>query len=246
MEYKSYTVYDDPDFFDAYTQKRNKGNAPNETLEKPIMDELIGDVKGKEILDLGCGDGKYGKSLLQKGAKMYHGIDGSTNMIDLARQSIDGSQMKIEKAAIEEYQFGAKQYDLVISRLVFHYIENLDNIFEDIHKSLKNDGSLIFSIEHPIITSCYDAYHQKGKRQDWIVDNYFKTGKRVNTWIGKDVVKYHKTIEDYFKLFKTAGFQMSELRESKPMKENFTSTEEYERRSRIPLFILFKLTLCLP
>ncbi len=48
--------------------------------------------------------------------------------------------------------------------------------------------------------------------------------------------------EDYFKLFKRAGFQMSELRESKPVKSNFTNIEEYERRSRIPLFMMFKLT----
>lgn len=243
MEYKSYTVYDNQDFFDAYIQKRSLGGSPNETLEKPIMDELIGDVQGKDILDLGCGDGKYGKSLLEKGAKTYLGVDGSTNMTNLAMQGIESPQMKIEQATIEKYQFEADRYDLVISRLVFHYIENLDKIFEDIHKSLRKNGSLIFSIEHPIITSCYDAYHQKVKRKNWIVDNYFKNGKRVNTWIGKEVVKYHKTIEDYFKLFKSAGFQLSELRESKPAKSNFSSQEEYERRSRIPLFMMFKLGL---
>jgi len=61
MNYKNYLVYDDYDFFEKYTEKRDKGNSPNDTIEKPIIVELIGDLHGKDILDLGCGDGKYGK-----------------------------------------------------------------------------------------------------------------------------------------------------------------------------------------
>ena len=56
MKYKSYTVYDEDDFFEKYYQKRNLGNAPNERIEQPIIDELIGEISGLKVLDLGCGD----------------------------------------------------------------------------------------------------------------------------------------------------------------------------------------------
>ena len=130
---------------------------------------------------------------------------------------------------------------LIISRLAFHYIKDLAPVFKGIDTSLKKGGIVVFSVEHPIITSCYEAYHQKVKRGNWIVDNYFKSGERINNWIGKDVVKYHRTIAEYFQLFQKTGFNLVQLEESKPDKANFTNLVEYERRSRIPLFLFFKL-----
>ncbi len=64
MNYTGYLAYDDDTFFEKYNQKRSRGNTPNELIEQPIINELLGDISGKKILDLGCGDGKYGVELL--------------------------------------------------------------------------------------------------------------------------------------------------------------------------------------
>lgn len=240
MKFKGSSAYDNNDFFEKYSQKRNRRNSPNNVLEKPIIDDLILDVAGKTILELGCGEGKYGKELLERGAHSYRGMDGSSNMIKQARLNLTGLNCSLEKIEIEKFDFPEEQYDLVVSRLVFHYLEDLKSAAEKIYKSLRLKGELVCSVEHPIITSCYDSYG-RGKRGNWIVDHYFKSGKRINQWIGKEVVKYHRTFEEYFRLFKTAGFQMEEIRESKPFSVNFDKVEEYERRMRIPLFLLFKL-----
>ncbi len=82
------SAYDDPAFFEQYIGMRQRPKATNDTLEKPIIDRLIGDVAGKDVLELGCGDGSYGKELLDKGARSYTGIDGSENMITLAREQL--------------------------------------------------------------------------------------------------------------------------------------------------------------
>lgn len=83
-------------------------------------------------------------------------------------------------------------------------------------------------------------------RGHWIVDNYFSDGKRINTWINKEVIKYHKTIEQYWTLFKQAGFEITEIRESKPIASNFEDSYEFKRRKRVPLFMIFKLTKIKP
>lgn len=243
MHFKNYKVYDNDDFFNKYIEKRKKGNAPNETIEKPIIDELIQSVQGKTILDLGCGDGNYGKELLQKGAQSYHGIEGSSNMYQLALKNLPKENVLVEHLDIEHHDYAEAKYDLILSRLVFHYIEDLERLFKRIHQSLKKDGELIFSIEHPVITSCYKAYNDKSikKRQYWIVDDYFTSGERVNTWIEKEVIKYHKTLEEYFQIIKNTNFELLNLRESKPQKQNFENEEDYKRRMRIPLFLILKL-----
>lgn len=241
MPYEGSSVYDNSDFFEKYIQKRNKGNSPNDLLEKPYINALIGAIKGKTILDIGCGDGKYGKELLVKGATSYHGIDGSKNMIALATKNLNGLKATVNHLSIEDYNFPKERFDIILSRLVFHYIEDLIPVFKGIHSSLKKEGIFVFSVEHPIITSCSEAYHQKGKRGNWIVDNYFQNGERMNIWIGKEVIKYHRTITNYFQLFKNTGFELVELEESKPLKKYFKDLKEYERRRRIPLFMIFKL-----
>lgn len=240
MKYKNYTAYDDEDFFERYRQKRGKGNAPNELIEQPIIDELIGDIRGKKVLDLGCGDGKYGLQLLKRGAQSYHGIEGSQRMAALAQETLSVPNAKVENGDIETTAFLPRAYDLVISRLVLHYVEDLAPLLEKINASLSEQGLFVFSIEHPIITSCYEAYHQKVKRGNWIVDNYFDSGERVNQWMGKSVIKYHRTLEEYWQLLRQAHMEILDIRESKPQPENFDNPEEYQRRMRIPLFLMIK------
>lgn len=241
MKYKSYSVYDNQDFFEQYHQKRKRGNAPNELIEQPIIDELIGSITGQDILDLGCGDGQYGLELLERGAKHFHGIEGSKNMAALAQENLKKANAKIEIGDIEAVAFGKSKYDLVLSRLVLHYIEDLVPLMKKISACLKEKGEFVFSVEHPIITSSYESYHQKVKRSNWIVDNYFNNGERVNEWLGKKVIKFHRTLETYWQLFKQSNFEVMEIRESKPIRSQFDQIEAYERRKRIPLFIIFKL-----
>lgn len=240
-KYKSHSVYDDEEFFEKYNQKRSKGNSPNELIEQPIIDELLGDISEKKILDLGCGDGKYGVVLLKRGAKYYHGIEGSKKMASLAKENLKGYNSEIELGEIERTEYKPAEYDIVISRLVLHYLEDLESVLKKIKVSLKDQGEFIFSVEHPIITSSYESYHKKGKRGNWIVDNYFDSGERINEWIGKKVVKYHKTLEEYWQIIRKIDLEIVELRESKPQKLNFESEEEFQRRKRIPLFLIFKL-----
>ena len=241
MKYKSYQVYDNKDFFEKYIQRRKSGVAPNELIEKPIINHLVGDPTDKNILDLGCGDGIYGKELLENDANSYLGIDGSKNMFQLAQKNLKGLNANVIQDDIENLHIEKNKYDLVIARLVLHYIEKPTPLLKQIQSCLTTNGTFILSIEHPIITSCYDAYHKNSNRGNWIVDNYFSDGERINNWINKDVIKYHKTIEQYWMLFKQANFEIVDIKESNPIEANFEDGYEYKRRKRIPLFMMFKL-----
>ncbi|MEL6835993.1 MAG: methyltransferase domain-containing protein [Bacteroidota bacterium] len=244
MAHKGSDVYDDEEFFSRYIAKRRRLNSPNDLLEEPIIDELLAEVAGKELLDLGCGDGRYAAKLLGQGLKSYRGIDASENMIRLAQEHLlEFAEASVERQTLEEITVTRRSYDILLSRLVLHYLEDLAHIFAVAHQSLREGGCFIFSVEHPIITSNYAAYNQqaKVKREDWVVDNYFHSGQRINKWIGKEVIKYHRTLEEYVRLIQKSGFALEEIRESKPARANFAEQTEYDRRMRIPLFLLFKV-----
>jgi SAM-dependent methyltransferase len=239
MEYKGVSAYNDGDFFKNYLTRRNRSESPNNTIEKPILFELIEDVIGKKVLDLGCGDAKFGVELLQKGCISYHGVDGSEKMVREATKNLNGTEGKVHLSSIETWKFHTGNYDLVVSRLALHYLAELKEIFQEVHNSLKDNGKFIFSVQHPVLTSSIKSAEASSSKTNWIVDDYFTSGKRVEPWIDKKVVKYHRTFEEYFKLLKLTGFKINDIREGTPKVEKFSSESEYKRRMRIPLFLIF-------
>lgn len=68
MEFKGSSVYNQTDFLSNYLKRRGRQESPNNAIEKPIIYELLGDVNGKRILDLGCGDAAFGRELMAVGA----------------------------------------------------------------------------------------------------------------------------------------------------------------------------------
>ncbi len=232
--------YDDDAVFSIYMSGRNQRvDSPNDVLEKPIIDELVGNLANLRILDLGCGDARFGHEALQQGCQSYLGIDGSQNMINLAREQLAGTAGKVERATIEEWAYPAAQFDLVLSRLALHYVEDISAVFAKVFKALVENGRFIFSIEHPVITSCNRSRKKGQARQDWVVDDYFDTGLRQTYWIASEVIKYHRTIEDYFMTLRQTGFEVDAVRESRPNPDLFTDPATYQRRKRIPLMLFF-------
>ncbi|MBA3947550.1 MAG: methyltransferase domain-containing protein [Herpetosiphonaceae bacterium] len=230
--------YDDDTVFRTYTQHRQRPENPNDTLEQPCIRELLGPLVGQRILDLGCGSANFGLEVLAQGAEQYVGIDGSSNMVAVARETLQGTRGHIIHAPIETWQYPADAFDIVVARLVLHYIADVGNLCGHIYQSLVNGGRFVFSVEHPVITSCDRGWHAGTARQDWLVDNYFETGVRTTTWLGGEVRKYHRTIEDYFGILQQTGFVVQGLREARPVRANFITNGEYERRKRIPLFLM--------
>lgn len=239
MEYRGASAYNDDQFFKNYMNRRNRVDSPNNIIEKPIMLELIGDVYGKKVLDLGCGDATFGVELLQKGCFSYDGVEGSENMAKEATKTLTGTVGTVHLSSMETWNFQSSDYDLIVSRLALHYLTDLKDIVRKVYQTLANDGRFVFSVQHPVLTSSIKSAAASSSKADWIVDDYFNSGERVEPWIDKKVVKYHRTIEEYYQLLKQAGFMIEDIREGTPRVEEFSSESEYKRRMRIPLFLMF-------
>lgn len=238
MEKTGSNFYDDEAVFATYKQHRQRADTPNETLEKPVLMDLIGSITDKRILDLGCGDAAIGRELLHQGAASYVGIESSHKMAAVARQMLADTSGQIILQTIEDWTYPHAVFDLVIARLALHYVADLAPIFTKVFQALAPSGQFVFSVEHPAIASCDRGWTAGTLRQDWVVDNYFTTGVRVTNWLGGTVKKYHRTVEDYFHLLQEAGFLIMDLREAHPQCDRFHDAQTYERRKRIPLFLI--------
>jgi SAM-dependent methyltransferase len=230
--------YDQAAVFDSYTQHRGQPAVPNNTMEGPLVRSLLGEVRGEDVLDLGCGAGTFGTELLAAGAASYLGVDGSANMVALATAQLRQSGAEVIHADLQTWPMPVARFSRVCARLVLHYLPDLVPVLGRVHDALRPGGRLVFSVEHPVITCCDRAWRGQGLRQEWIVDDYFRTGERATDWIGSRVLKYHRTVEDHFLALQSCGFEVETLREARPERAHFQDDADFERRQRIPLFLV--------
>jgi len=230
--------YDDESVFATYSEMRQRRDSPNETMEAPIVDELMGDVRGLRVLDLGCGTASLGRDFFARGAREYVGLEASRRMVAAARDSLRGTSGVVVEDRIETWAYPVRAFDLVVSRLALHYIADIRPVLQSVRHALVDGGQLVFSVEHPVITSCSRGWKEGTVRQDWLVDDYFKTGARTTRWLGGEVQRYHRTVEDYFVAMRSASFVVEHLREASPRVDMFADVETFERRKRIPLFLI--------
>lgn len=125
--------------------------------------------------------------------------------------------------------------------MTFHYINDLGKVFQMIMSALREEGSFIFSIEHPIFTA--EGSQNWVKTEDgkivWPVDTYFKDGERQSEFLGHTITKVHRSLTTLVKLLKDPGFILDNIVEPTPELKYLESMPDEWRR---PMMIY----LCLP
>lgn len=113
-------------------------------VETECIFSLVDNIKGKKILDIGCGTGHLSQKLNKEGAQVT-GIDISQKMLDKACAKRDKLGLDIEYKNMDVYnlKFEDGTFDYVFSMAAFEFIEDMENAFESIKRLLKDDGIII-------------------------------------------------------------------------------------------------------
>jgi len=106
---------------------------------------LLGDVRGRTVLDLGCGSGQNLIALASRGANVL-GVDISPHLIRLAQQRLDTAGKVASLRVATAYDTGVPEesIDVVFAIAVLHHLE-LPVVREEIRRMLRKNGRLIFS-----------------------------------------------------------------------------------------------------
>lgn len=134
----------------AYAEKSDR-SPYNAYYDRPAMLGLIGPMAGLRVIDLGCGHGSYVEAALQQGATHVVGIDGSSQMCQIARERTGGrAEILCADLARPLDMLAPASFDLVISALALHHLADWGHVMGEIHRILCPGGRLVFSIGHPI------------------------------------------------------------------------------------------------
>jgi len=231
------------------TKKYTQGWFYNELLEMPTTLELIGNVKGKKILDFGCGTGIYSKLLTKKGAKVK-GFDISKKMLEIAKK--ENPKLDLRQGTGYKIPFKEK-FDIVIAPLVIDYFKDWDKAFKQVSKVLKKGGFFIFSQGNPV-SECIKKVKCRGETLKVLgKKNYFSEKKIYSTWsfdknnTGKRDTKiriptHHKTYETIIKTIIKNGFEIVNYKDCFPLKKaKKLFPKDYALFSKIPYFCVWKV-----
>lgn len=233
--------YDNSDFFQRYSQMNRSVEGLKGAGEWHMLKKMLPDFKGKRVLDLGCGFGWHCQYAVEHGASFVVGVDLSEKMLKVASERNSSSLIEYKCMAVEDFDFLPNSFDVVISSLTFHYIESFDVICSNVNRCLSQNGIFVFSVEHPIFTASGNQdwhYDKQGNRQHWSVDNYFNEGIRKTSFLGEDVMKYHKTLTTYINGLIKSGFEILELVEPQPQEELLESMPEMKDELRRPMMLI--------
>ena len=214
--------YDNKKFFEEYAKMPRSKGGLTAAGEWHQLKPLFPPLQGKKMLDLGCGYGWHCKFAAEQGAAQILGIDLSKKMIEKAKQENTAEQIEYRVCGIEDYEYPKDTWDCIISNLALHYVEDINQIFQKVHRTLKENGIFLFNIEHPVFTSGVGQdwiYTKEGTPQYWPIDNYFMAGERKTHFLGCNVTKHHHTLTQILMGLLNNGFELKVVEEAEPPKE---------------------------
>ncbi|MDR3437556.1 class I SAM-dependent methyltransferase [Telmatospirillum sp.] len=214
-------IYDNPEFFAGYAHLRQTATGLNDVLEQPALWSLLPQsLDGLRVLDLGCGFGDFARKARRNGARSVLAVDISAKMLAAAKKQTQDPAIEYRQLGIEHLDLDGGSFDIVVSSLAFHYVEDYPAAVARVADLLAPGGRLAFSVEHPICTAM--AAQQWVRDSDghalyWPIDDYRLEGARKTKWFVDGVVKYHRTVESYVNGLLASGLTLRCLKEPEPV-----------------------------
>ena len=214
----------------------------------PNMLQFMGDVKGKRVLDLGCGEGGYSRELSNRGALLVS-VDCSGKAIEYASSLAKKENLPIEhfvRNSNDLFGIESDQFDIVLCSMMLMDCEDFEGTMREVVRVLKPNGRVFASVLHP----CFDGNHETGiGRQGTGIDrqvvvmNYFEPKEwTAPLWKGTiPVIWRHRTMEEYVKTFLKVGLTIVDLNEPRASEEQAKISVAMAWLKKIPLYLYWEL-----
>jgi toxoflavin synthase len=124
-------------------------------VEEHSTFSLVGDLAGRSVVDLACGEGIYARKLIEAGAERVVGVDISSEMIGLARQAETAQPRGVRYvvANVATVELG-EVFDVAFCSYLFNYARTraeLRTLLESVHRLVRPGGRIVGCNDYPTI-----------------------------------------------------------------------------------------------
>ncbi len=178
-------------------------------IDTPSFISLLGNIDGKTILDIGCGDGYFCAELAKHGAQVT-GLDGSENMLSVARKRYPEIKFLHGDLMTQEIELGERA-DIATSKMMLMNVASVKKVAEKVKAVLKDNGIFAVDIVHPFRPILKNAVNNVSNYQSGF--NYFQQTKGSIKFSGKDFAYYYRPLNIYLNEILSAGFCLKMIEE---------------------------------
>ena len=193
----------------------------------PALLSACDPVAGRNVLDLGCGEGYYSRELARAGADVI-GIDVSPGQISYAREEEAAHPLGVTYEAIDarrlEERWSQPSFDMVTGCMSVQDMPDADRITQQVARLLRRPGRFVFSVPHPATDTPVREWErdESGRKIALKIDRYFGTGPSVMQWTMPrlkyqwSTPHFRRTLEEWSTLLGNAGLRIRRLLEPRP------------------------------
>lgn len=175
---------------------------------------LLGELRGKRILELGCGAAPASVAFAQQGA-IAIAVESSADLVATARRRCDQEDVRVElrQGDLADLAFlRADSIDLAFSAYALAYVEDLSRVFRQVHRVLKVGAPLVFSMPHPV----YDLIDEDGNQPLLVRRSYFDRAPLGPDDDNASHRRQHHTIADLYTVLFRSSYRVDAILEPQP------------------------------
>ncbi|HEV8049324.1 MAG TPA: class I SAM-dependent methyltransferase [Thermoplasmata archaeon] len=222
-----------------------------ELIDPPLI-RLVGDVRGRTVLDLACGNGYLARRFARAGGTVV-GTDASAPIIELAkareRQAPLGIAYHVSDAGAMP-MLASRSFDLVYSNMALMDMPDVVAPFREVARLLRPGGRFVASICHP----CFDvpgAGSWLWERKEFVttisrrVGRYREPFDTTVPWRVPDRAEFstrtwHRPLSWYVRELAQAGFAISAMEEPYGSEAFRSASPQGEGIHEVPLHLVFE------
>ena len=224
----------------------------------PTLLNLLGDVRGKAVLDVACGEGHFSRMLAEQAKNdiQITGIDASKKLIEIAQKKNEPFSHCIRFVVGDASRLDGlptNSFDIAICNMAIMFIKRYEETIQEVARVLKPQGHFVFSLLHPCFLTPGSGWiledspeEKKGKRIGWKTDNYYLRlvyHGVLTVCDTKETYYFCRTMEDYFQALRKGGFVVEDLREPLPPKALMERHPNFRGEEKRSLILIMKCKL---
>lgn len=223
-------------------------------LNGPALCRMIGDVDGKRVLDVGCGEGYFSRLFAEAGASVV-GIDLSDALIAAAREEEGRRPLGVRYLVADAADMGAlgsESFDVAYCHMALDDVPDYEGAIGEISRVLVGGGKFVAVIEHP----CFSVRYMNGRmvggwetrlREDgtkehlyYRVEDYLTRHSYQYEWkhdrltAGFVTTGFHRTLSDYVNALIKSGLAIVRFEEPAPLEEGVRRHPPMAKHHRVP------------
>jgi cytosine/adenosine deaminase-related metal-dependent hydrolase/SAM-dependent methyltransferase len=225
----STTCLSPADGYRLWASSYDRDSNPMLSLEKRFLEHLLPPVTGLDVVDLGCGTGRWLEMLMSRRPGSLLGVDSSLEMLEVARNKL-GNAAKIVNADCAQASWNSSSADLIFCNFVLSYIEDAPTFLTAVRTMLREEGSVFITDVHPETASRLDW------RRGLTVEGDFH---EIRTW--------RRSIEEVIALCERANLSVCvrlEPRFGLPERDIFGASRKqdyFEKNKHLPAIYILQL-----